>query len=708
MLVIGATVFLESVLRKPWAKLREAHLSTKSLPPVNLSSRVYWLAVWTVAVLYFGSWLVNLRYVYGWGNDDYNSFFLGTFIMADPLSIFRRFNSVHAHYALMSLPMRLGVGLESFPMPPLAYLAGVYRFTVLCMIALHAGMLVMWALFAATLVSNRLAALLSVALLALSPTFVFWTPQLDSRWQALPPLLLSLWLLLRSATLTPRSRWRPLLTFLAGSVGGLGLSIHYTGLYLLGPVSLAFWLLWLWPGRQWRCRMTYVALVAFGLGLLWPQVGLELLSLAAGVPFENGPLNLMLWIYRLHASPWSAWQIWDIWARLSLDQFGPLLILASLVGLGLLLWPAHRPLSVREVNLRALGLGVLLALLYLLSGRAMPFLRQTVPLQPVLFLGAGLAILVMPARLLPGRWPPLAVSTVLFVAAAAVPWQQSAIAREAHLGLGHVLEWANIHKQGRPLLWLQVGAAGDPAQILTAEQLASVPDDAWVLSYYPWWLINKAPSVHAYLERVPPLAAAAAVPGSMGAWADLQGFGFDDARPDGVLSEARVLDGASLKHALHGAPLSVRAVYADSQAYVNTEPARVFDHDHGPNDITYWLSADTSLPHWLAVDFAAPTMLGELQVVSSRLKVNPLIGEATRIDALEVQVQDANGNYRAVWLGSDLHGSNVIHARWDPSLVSGVRLIIVGLHRPSRPSQQAFIEELLFPGYDVTLDPSTD
>jgi hypothetical protein len=120
-----------------------------------------------------------------------------------------------------------------------------------------------------------------------------------------------------------------------------------------------------------------------------------------------------------------------------------------------------------------------------------------------------------------------------------------------------------------------------------------------------------------------------------------------------------------------------------------------------PDTPPLWQAAGGPFPHWLEVDFAAAVPIGQLRVVAPPVERSP-----SRIQRLEVQVRDAEGAYRPVWRGGGLEKYPVIAPAWEPQATTGIRLVVHRAVLPWQPTEQAAIEDLLFPGYRVVTPPA--
>src|SRR4051794_1554317 len=287
-----------------------------------LGPRAYWLLVAAIIGLYLVMWLTHFGYVYGSLVEDRDVFSKGLATIRDWRSAFTvGCNCLHGYFYLVAyLPLALGLGLKSYPIPIVGDQIEQFRFFHLYSLLLHASLLGIWAVLALHLTRNRLVALLSLLLFATSPTIMLWSPQPDSRLLCLPFALIGIWLLLRiDWSVSPTRGWTLVQLGLAGLAFWLAQSIHYTAFYLIAPFALIYWGLWLLRGR--RDAAVWRAMLCFGCGLVLPQVLLEAISyFAVGLPWDKG-VTSTLFYYRVHHSSeeGSAGNA-ALWARLLWNQ----------------------------------------------------------------------------------------------------------------------------------------------------------------------------------------------------------------------------------------------------------------------------------------------------------------------------------------------------------------------------------------------------
>jgi hypothetical protein len=658
----------------------------------------YPLACIAVVAVYLAAWLSRFQYVYGWLQDDVPTFTKGLLTVSDWRGAFSNYNALQPYFYLISyLPLRSGLSLPSFPLPMFGDKTGQFRFFLLWALLLHAVLLLIWAWAAARFTSSRLAAWLSVVLLATSPTYVLWSPQPESRLLGLPFALPGLWLLLRPNP--PARRLAAFgLAFLAGSLFGVAQSIHYTSLYLVAPVALVVWGLRLWHG--WRASRYWLGLIGFGLGCVWQQALVEIVSdFIVGLPWQQGPTMTLLELRSLHSAYLTLLGNLALWTEWFGSQMGLPLLIAVAVGAVVFVRDAPGPGTHSRSSRLELTLGVLLALLYLGLSGTMAFFRQTSVLQPFLFLFASVAI-VQVARWL-GRQRQLgqaAVSAGLLIGVGIIPWTQAHAVFEAHQGLGRALEWVYAHKGSRPLI--EYITSSGP--ISGGTSIEESDPDAWVLTYFPWGLLDNQPWRTPYLDEVQPLAVWPTLHSTDTLAAEERAYGHDDYRLEPVLNSARVTEVGALQNARTGEALPVATIAADSSANQAADPSNAFTHDSNPDASDEWVSADTPAPHYVEVRFARPVSLTRVWVA---LAADPSVStppeDTRRIAAMSVQVSAPAGGYRTVWQRAGLEGRAVVEAAWPTETTDGLRVVVERAVLPSGETHEARIAEIILPGYRV-------
>ena len=196
-----------------------------------------------------------------------------------------------------------------------------------------------------------------------------------------------------------------------------------------------------------------------------------------------------------------------------------------------------------------------------------------------------------------------------------VPWTQAAAVFQAHQSLGRALEWAYANRGDHALHWLQIAWFGGQNEVLQPVDLAQLPDDSWLMSYYPVSFVDSNSRLQPALARTPAVASWPSLYATDTLRMEHRGYGYNDWRADPLLRDIRIVEVGALRAALQGAPLAVAAVTADSQAFPSAEPGNVFDHDVAPDGMGAWISAVSPGSHSLEIALAQPALLGAVDVV---------------------------------------------------------------------------------------------
>lgn len=664
----------------------------------DISRRSYWILAISLVTAYLLIWIFNFQYVYGWVMDDRVLFIKGMDTVRDWKGAFSYYNALQPYFYLVSyLPLKLGISLPSHPLPTFGEQTGAFRFLLLWTTILHGLILLVWAWFAAALIRHRTVALISLLLLAASPTFVLWTPQPESRVLGLPFALFAFWLLMRdemdhgSSRLSGAGR-----LFLAGSFLWLAQNVHYTAFYLVGPVCFLYWVFRLW--REWRLGAFWGKVVLFVVGCVWLQVVLELVShYAVGIPWEKGPFATLIELRKLHAAHWGTLGSLGQWGESFVGQFGVPLIFACVAGWFVSLGYTQAAMADRPATRFAFVGGIPLCLLYVTAlSKSMAFFRQSSVLQPFLFLFAAMAIVGI-VRFVVRRGGVRAV--IVAGGVVTVGWIPFAQARQvfaAHLSLGRTLDWVERNKGERGVEWLPIAWFPSSPAVSSMDDLRHLPPETWIISYYPWSFDRDHPSFQAYVQQIEPMYRLPSLYATDTMWAELKAFAYNDFRGSPLMADVRVLEVGSVIKAMDGVPLTVNSVTADSVDSDVAEPANVFDHDASPDGETAWKSAISPGEHWLRFDLAQPTELSWMQVV-----LPPTDKSNSRIVEMRVDGVGASGESQSLWMGDHLDRFAVIDARWSPMALSSLTVTIHRQRVPFMELQQATIEEIILPGYRV-------
>jgi hypothetical protein len=479
--------------------------------------RWYWICTAVVIGCYALVWIANFKYVYGWLEDDWCTYLKGMATLQDPKDAFLvRANLLQPYFFLFSyLPLRLGLRLPSIPIPVFGNDTGLFRGLLFFTMCYHIVIAFSWAWLAEKLSWRRSAAFLSTVFLLLSPEYVLWTPQPDTRIVGLPLVLVGMWLHLRGPEAKPRD------AFFAGILFSLANNLHYTSMYLTVPAAIVFF--GLDAMRRWYRQEFWRTWLGFAAGLGGVIALLELLShYWVGRTFNNGVLVSLFSQYETHGVTVPRSQIVPLWAEFANNLIGLPMLLAGVAGMAILI---RRRASLALVAICCLG-----GAMILLSG-SIPFFRQTSLLQPFLFLFAAVAIaecasLVKPTALR------ITSLVALAVVVTAIPAVRSYEAFQAHLGLGRTLYWVDEHRGNRRICWLFKRVA----EYLPVEYLSTYSPDDWVVVKFSWFSSELAGP----LSRVRPLASFPGIWGTEICYGETFAWNHTDLRKDSVFTETRV------------------------------------------------------------------------------------------------------------------------------------------------------------------------
>lgn len=487
--------------------------------------RRYWGWVAVVIATYAFVWIVNFRYVYGWLEDDWCVYMKAMATLRDPRdAFFVRLNLLQPYFFLFSyLPLKLGLRLPSIDIPVFDNQTGLFRGLLFYTLCYHIGIASAWAWLAEKLCWRKLAAFLSVVFLLLSPTFVLWTPQPDTRIVGLPLVLVGIWLLIRS----PQPR--PLQACFAGLLFSVANNLHYTSMYLTVPAGVVlfgldalgrwyredFWKTWIW----------------FGAGVAGVIVSLELASRYwVRYPFDAGPLAMLFHQSDMHRTSLTRFQGLALWGEFDATLIGVPMLLAGMIGMVILIKRRgsagpDRGVRIALVSIYCLGMAIILL------SPSIPFFRQTSVLQPFLFLFAATAIAecVYQVRSVAYRAMLLLILATLVTA---IPAARAYETFQAHLGLGKAVHWVAEHKGPRRICWFFKRVE----EYSPAEYIASFSADDWAVingTKFRSDLSNP-------LYDVPPLASFPGIWGTQICYAETFAWNHADLRKSGFSTETRV------------------------------------------------------------------------------------------------------------------------------------------------------------------------
>lgn len=662
----------------------------------DISRRAYWVLAVSLIAAYLFIWLINFRYVYGWMMDDRLVYEKACKTAADLLAPFRADdrNALHFYFYLISLlPAALPIELDSFAIPLFGDRTGHFRFLLLYSVFLHALLLLLWTSFACKICRNRTVALGSLALLIASPSLFLWTPQPDSRYFGLLAGLPGIWLMMSSA---PGTRGNGRRQFCAGLLCSIALSIHYTSAYLLGPLAICHWLGALTETHRRRAVIGEFAL--FVLAFVIPIVGVELVShFAAGLPWDKGPAMFAVRSGSQHTSRFSLQHNLELWLRSALSQMGPLLLILILAG-----WTIQTVQIIRgsiSPAQRTVALAIPLAVVLLLVSGKMPFFRMTTVLQPFLYLSASTVIMAIVNRASRKRLFQSALAVALFLAVGGHEARQAASVYKGHLGLGRALQFAHAHRATQQVKWLSVAWYGGTYGLFNPPDFRDTPPDSVLVTYFPAGFVWGRPASAARLRELIPEASFPTLWSTDAVYAEVSPYWpNNDWRNDSLMNKACVL-GIFDYVVVDRQPLEIASLEADSEASIEHEAVNVFDDGGSPDGHTSWKSASSPGSHYLEIRFTSLPRLDRVQIICPSMDANAI---TSKIDALEIFVDDGTGRQESVWQGDKLGYLSIVEASWKKRPVQQMRFVIRSQTVDEWTSTPiAEIEEIVLPGYQL-------
>jgi hypothetical protein len=487
--------------------------------------RGYWFAVTLMIGLYVLAWGANWKYIYGWLEDDWATYYKALATIHDPKNAFIvRANLLQPYFFLFSyLPLSLGWRVPSIDIPVFGANTGLFRFFLLYTVCYHVGIAFSWAWLAEKLAWRKSAAALSVLFLLTSPTFVLWTPQPDSRIVGLPLALLGIWLLVRKPAPSPLSAG------FAGFLFSLGNNLHYTLMYLTVPASIILFALD-FLGR-WHRKNFWKTWLSFSAGVASVVLPLEFLShFWVGMTVLGGPTGGLMASNRVLQSTFTELQNLALWGKFGWNLVGLPMLLAASAGGYIFSRRRDRPGPDPTVRF-AIGAVIALGMTWILLSGSMPFFRQTSVLQPFIFLFAAVAITEF-ASLAKAPAMRLFALAVLAILVAWVPAAAAYQVFEGHLGFGKVIQWVDRNKGSRRVGWLMLRVA----EYSPATYVARFSADDWIVVHSSMW----SGELTAPLASLRPLKTGPGIWGTYAAYAETFAWNHADYRNYPFFTDTRV------------------------------------------------------------------------------------------------------------------------------------------------------------------------
>lgn len=682
------------------------------------------IAVWLCA------WLLSFHNIYGWLTDDIYQF--------QRIEVYQSGGSnlldipwFHAYnWFIVTLPWLFHWSVQSHEIPQAWARTGEFRALILYTIVLHAVILGMLAYLIRMLCANRFVALATLVLFMTSPTFIFYSDLLDSRYLGWLAGLPAIIILLRAFGTVDQPRRLPAILgtfFLPGLLIGLGQSIHYTLTYFAGPVAVVYWCYAL--AHRWTNRRIWQYFLWFVAGLLAWIVPVEVLSLCFH-PFAQSMLGV-LWT-QVHDLGSVYDKISDLatWVHFFLEDMGVPMMALVLAGAFIAYSDRLRPAYLTRFAARLMVWSCGIAVAYILITRAVAFYRQLAMYQVFFMLFAVVAIDVITARLFRSvQWLRIGVALGLLVVAAWVPSiKLMPSVFVAAQGLGRAVNAAHAlaGKSGHVYFIEFYDIDLHPLSIVSREDFDLLKPGDVIVTDFPTTFFAKFPDIFALMHDTGPVASYPTEWCTIENWVEERTYwNFRRYQDEPESCNAQVYSVAALRKAALGSPLQVRSVTADSVfaakyrpswIFVPRNPATPVDRSQCCNRFPFldqmWASDGTARRHWLQVQFSQPYRLSTVTIVPPNYFSPPAWDTVGRPDVVTVYGQDPSGHMSLLWRSANVRDLAIITANFNATMLSGVRIQLdqppvedqrhaIIFHQRLGPSPVGGLEYVRFPGYTV-------
>jgi hypothetical protein len=693
----------------------------------------YVVACAVLIVLWLVAWLVSFPNIYGWLTDDIYQFARIEQYETGGKNLFD-IQWFHAYdWLIVYLPWQLHWSVPSHMVPQAWARTGEFRAFILYIIVLHAALLGVIAAFLAQLCRNRVVCLGALILFMTSPTFMFYSDLLDSRYLGLlagiPAIMI---LLARFETINQATSWWKLGRdyVLPGFLVGLGQSLHYTTLYFCLPIVAVYGVVAL---VRYRSLRTFLNLALFVVGLLCWFVPVQVLSLAYE-PFPTSMLGVIIGQVTALHSQYDKLADLASWVHFFYEDMGVPMMIAVVAGAVLLARDRTRPSYVARVHAQVMIWSSALAVAYLVITPSVAFYRQLSAYQIFFMLFAVVAIDLAVSRLRAGgilARRAVGVAAMLLIAFVPSLLRMPEVFVDAQ-GLGRAVNRAHqVAGKGNVVFIEFYDIDVHPDAIIARSDLAGLGDDDVIVTDFPTLYFAKFPDLLALFHDARPVASYPTEWCSVENWVEERTYWqFRRYHDEPESCHAQVYRVRDLRRAAQGTPLPVASLAASSTLSPDNQPALVFTERHPPVPIDYrlpccnrfpfmrdiWSSLPVPGPHWLEVSFAHPATIGRATIVLPNYFAPPGFTQVAR--PLQIRVlgaASADGPLRLLWASSgDVRDSEVVTAAFAPASLARVRFELVqppslsedaaiALHQRLPASPGAGIAAIRFPGYVVQL-----
>jgi hypothetical protein len=717
----------------------------------NIGRWTYVAAVTLVIGILMYAWISPFEGYYGWQADDWMTFRKSLRTAVDWRDAFTlRVNALQPYFFLYTyLPIALGLQVPSMDFPVYGPQTGMFRFVALMTIAFHGVFLAVWAWFAVVLTKNRLIALFSVVAVAASPALAVWMPQNETRYIGLPLVLIALGLVIKQLRGSDHALSFKIF-FLAGLLCYIAFSLHYTSIYMALPVMVAlgfaslltvarpssaaeriYWPWWRLPpthkaeGRVSRFikrtngymrRLAQAGMprriwVWFGfvLGFIAFAAVLEFVSYRfIGLPFSQGPLAGLAFQVDSHnvpgiSHPLLALKVRFEYAKYAWQLVGPVMLFLITLGMVLLVLGRRQAAFAGKWLEWVVFASIVAAIAVVLASNGYPFFRKTLPMQPFMFLLAGVALMLVAhalTRTLPGGLRQIAFVLLFFGGMAAA--NHSALrehlqVRESHFAMGELVKAAKVAEaSGRKVHWYMPRLETYSLR----ETVAQAHPDDLIATEFLFDFLDLEPATFFALRDTKPVLSTKriwstyALHAEHGHW-----IGYDLQNEPGM-NDARLYRAGDLLATFNrGKDVKVVSATSSSQLGTQYRAQNVVDHDSMGHATSMWRSADITAQHWIELTFAEPVETDRIRLIGELFRPAPI-----RPDDIEIQVATGRADPLMSITRQAGHANFAIaDVAFAKRSFTRMRIIIHASRRVSFGRiYRAVIEEIDIPGYRLT------
>ena len=665
-----------------------------------------------ISIIFFSVWLAPHGYFIGWLEDDWVIFRKGLLVKDNWINIFSASqNIIHLHTLLLQPLYSLkNLAPQAIPYPINDPDVGLFRLISLVMVVCHLLISLHWLNFARHLSGSRAAAFISTLLLIASPFFVLWTPQLDSRFLAMPFLLCGLSFIFDDVRYIHDKKYlhqdlpslssRIVRLFFAGLFLSLSVSVIYHTLMLSVTVLIVYTLLVALYHSWHLTGILFMALVA-GF-VLWP-ISLEILAALylnpADVTYPASPLAYMFAHRAMHyygdgflsSGMQESWNLYLV--------IGPTILVSILVVI-LHDWVHAKiggQISIVYKPEFLISASLFISIILALSDGSYPIAHQHVYHFPFVFLLAAIGVVKL-AKLFTSevyRLIILIFGTILLIAPTSV---MSKEVYDNHWTLGRsVLAAFKLLPADRHIIWMVNRARPYQPETL----ISGSHSDDLVIVAHPRPLFVSYPSFIGVIEEAKPLIQEKHQWSSELTNLDWRAQHGQEYKRVKAFSDVLVYRVEELKRVMSPQQI-LRVSKVSASSYLSEhEPWHLLDHDVPGTGMSSWQSVSSdgqppSSSNWVEMELAETYAINHLQIIGKFDEQNQCFADALQIEGMD----KSDGHWSTLWRGNNLHLSPLIDAHFEIKQVKRLRFTFYSCQTifGKKNTSQA-VEEIRFPGY---------